>query len=184
MTFLITGLVLFCGIHLFATAVNLRQALLSRIGENGYKGLFSLISLVGIVFVVIGFQRIELSPVFNPPPWGRTATAIFMLPSLILFAAANMPGNFKRFTRHPMLWGLVLWAIGHLLANGDKASLVLFGGLAVYGLLAMLSANFRGATKQSDKFPFAKDMMIIVAGTVVYVVLVFVHPYLFGVVVR
>lgn len=184
MTFLIIGVALFCGIHLFPTATNLRRVLITRFGENLYSGLFSLIVLVGIVFMVIGYPRVELSQIYIPPAWGRTVTAILMLPSLILFAAANMLGNVKRFTRHPMLWGLVLWAIGHLFANGDQASLILFGGLAVYGLLAMLSANFRGATKQSDKLPFAKDMMIIVAGTVVYMVLVLAHPYLFGVAIR
>jgi len=184
MTFLIIGVALFCGIHLLPAASNLRQALIAPLGENGYKGLFSVIALAGIVFMVIGYPRVELNQIYTPPLWGRTATAVLMLPSLILFAAANMPGNVKRLTRHPMLWGLVLWATGHLLANGDMASVILFGGFVTYGLLAMAFANLRGVAKQTDKYPLAKDIMIIAAGTIVYVVLVFAHPYLFGVAVR
>ena len=184
MTYLIIGVVLFCGVHLFPAIITMRQTLISRFGENAYKGLFSLIALTGIVFMVIGYSRAELIQVFNPPVWERNVTVILMLLSLILFAAANMPGNIKRVTRHPMLWGLVLWAVGHLLANGDKASLILFAGLGVFGLLAMLSANLRGATKQTHKVPLQKDIMIIVAGVVAYVVLAFAHPYLFGVAVR
>jgi uncharacterized membrane protein len=181
MIYLLIGVALFCGVHLFPAAVALRQRLILKIGENPYKGLFSILALTGIILVVIGYQRVELSHVYDPPVWGRTVTAILMLFSLILFAAANMPGNIKRFTRHPMLWGLVLWAVGHLLANGDKASVILFGSFAVFALIAMLSANIRGATKQTVKLPVQKDIMIIVSGVVVYVVLIFAHPYLFGV---
>jgi len=184
MTYLIIGVALFCGMHLFPAAAGLRQSLIARIGENPYKGLFSAIALAGIVLMVMGYSNAELIQVFSPPAWGRTATAILMLLSLILFAAANMPGNIKRITRHPMLWGLVLWAVGHLLSNGDRASLILFGGLGVFGLLAMLSANLRGATKQIHKVPYMKDIMIIVAGIVVYIVLIFAHPYLSGVAIR
>ena len=184
MTLLIIGLALFCGIHLLPTITQLRLSLITRLGENGYKGLFSLVALSGIVLMVMGFRQVEPVQVYESPIWARTTTAIFMLLSLILFAAANMPGNIKRFTRHPMLWGLVFWAVGHLLSNGDLASLILFGGFAAYGVLAMLSANLRGASKQTEKVPLTKDIMVITGGIVVFVVLVLLHPYLFGVTVR
>lgn len=184
MALLITGLALFCGVHLFPSASNLRRSLMARLGGKTYQALFSLMALAGIVFMVIGYSRVEPGQIYDPPMWARTTTAIFMMLSLILFAAANMPGNIRRFTRHPMLWGLVFWAVGHLLSNGDQASLILFGGLAAFALLAMLSANYRGATKQIIKYSLAKDIVVILAGTVAYVVLVLVHPYLFGVAVR
>jgi uncharacterized membrane protein len=184
MLYLVLGLVLFCGIHLFPAFAKLRPMLITKIGENSYKGLFSIISLAGIVLMVVGYQRVDFSQVFIPPIWGRTATAVLMFISLTLFAAANMPGNIKRITRHPMLWGLVIWAAGHLFANGDKASVILFGGLGIFALIAMLSANIRGAQKQSQQVPIKKDIMVVVAGGIVYVALVFAHPYLFGVAVR
>ena len=182
MSYLILGLALFTGPHLiFPSWVALRSSLINRLGENGYKGVFSLLAISGIVLMVVGYSRMAFLQVYTPPQWGRHVTLILMAVSLILFAAANMPGNIKRVTRHPMMWGLVLWAVGHLLANGDKASLLLFGGLGVYGLLAMMSANLRGAQKQTYSVPVKKDVIIIAAGLVVYVVLVIVHPYLFGV---
>lgn len=182
MNYLILGLILFAGVHLLLPSwPSLRAGLIKRLGENGYKGLFSLLAISGIVLMVVGYSRVAFLQVYTPPPWGRHVTLILMAVSLILFAAANMPGNIKRIIRHPMLWGLVLWAVGHLLANGDKASLLLFGGLGVYGLLAMMSATLRGAQKQTYAVPVKKDAIIIAAGLVVYVALVIVHPYLFGV---
>ena len=180
MFYLILGLALFAGVHLFPTFVSLRQTLIGRLGENGYKGLFTVVAVAGLVFMVIGKGDADVQQIWSPPAWGRTATSVMMLFSLSLFAAANMPTNIKRFTRHPMLWGLTLWSVGHLLANGDLASIVLFGGLGVYALLGMASANMRGALKQTVKYPVTKDAMVAVAGVVAYALFLFLHPYLTG----
>ena len=177
MGYLLAGLGLFTGIHLVFPALQpLRASMKNRLGDNGYKGLFSILALAGIVLMVVGYRQAEFSHVYTPPTWGRTLTGILMAFSLILFAAANMPGNIKRFTRHPMLWGLVLWSMGHLAVKGDVAAIILFGGLGAFALLAMMSANIRGAKKQSHTLPLRKDMMIIVAGLVVYVGIRFIHP--------
>jgi uncharacterized membrane protein len=146
-----------------------------------YKAIFSIITVTGIVLIVMGYPQVEYNLVFSPPEWGRAVTASLMLISLVFFAAANMPGNLKRFTRHPMLWGLVIWAIAHLFSNGDRAAVVLFVSLGLFALVAMLSANLRGAKKQKQKVPYTKDIMAIFAGIIAYMILVFVHPYLFGV---
>lgn len=181
MTYLITGLLLFAGIHLLPTGVALRQRLILRLGENAYKGLFSLIALAGIVLMVMGYSNTGKIAVYQPLSELRPLTFVLMAIAMVLFAAANMPTNIKRFTRHPMLWGLVLWSIAHLLANGDKAALLLFGGLGVYGLLGMLSGNRRGALKQQHKVPLVKETMTVAAGLVVYVVFIAMHQRLFGV---
>ena len=80
-----------------------------------------------------------------------------------------------------MLWGVTLWSIAHLLANGDLASILLFGSFGLFSLFNMFSANLRGAKKQQTKYAFSKDAIVIVASVVVYGILVFLHPYLFGV---
>ncbi len=184
MTLLIIGLVIFIGIHLVPTVVPLRAALIQGLGEKPYRGLFALVSLAGLVLIVIGKARADFVPVYDPPAWGRLVPAILMLPALILLPAANMPTNIKRFTRHPMLWGVTLWAAGHLLANGDQASLLLFGSLGAYAVFDMISANARGAVKSTTRYPVKKDVMVVVAGLVTYVVLVVAHPWLFGVAVH
>ena len=181
MTYLILGIILFCGVHLFPSAVSARLTLISILGENGYKGIFSLIAIGGVILMVVGYSNIEYTQIYIPPAWGRLATLVLMFVSIWLFAAANMSTNIKRLTRHPMLWGLVIWSFAHLLVNGDLASLILFAGLGCFGLLAMISANLRGAKKQIQKVPLVKEVMLIVAAVVGYGVLVVSHQYLSGV---
>lgn len=181
MKLLILGLVIFIGVHLLPSFVSVRLAIINRLGPGAYKGLFSLLSLLGLVLIVIGKYRADFQPLWQPPAWGREAALVLLLPALVLLAAANMPSNIKRFTRHPMLWGVTLWSAGHLLANGDRAALLLFGSLGLYALLDMLSANRRGAQKQAKTYPLAKDGTTLAAGLVAYAVLLWLHPYLFGV---
>ncbi len=83
----------------------LRGNLIGRLGENGYKGLFSVLSLAGLVLIVLGKSRAEFQHIYTPLPWGRDLALVVMPFSFMLLAAANMPSNIKRFTRHPMLWG-------------------------------------------------------------------------------
>lgn len=181
MFYLATGLLLFAGIHLLPTATGLRQGLIGRIGENGYKGLFSLFALSGLILIVFGFSHTDKLPVYHPLPALRPVTIVLMAVSMILFASANMPTNLKRFIRHPMLWGLVCWALAHLLVNGNRADLLLFGGMCIYGLLGMLSANCRGAKLQQYKLPLRKDAMTIAAGLLACGLIIVLHPFLFGV---
>ena len=180
MSLLILGLVIFIGVHLLPGFVSVRLAIIKRLGPGAYKGLFSLLSLLGLVLIVIGKYRADFQPLWQPPAWGRDAALVLLLPALVLLAAANMPSNIKRFTRHPMLWGVTLWSAGHLLANGDRAALLLFGSLGLYALLDMLSANRRGAPKPVKAYPLAKDGMTLAAGFAAYGVLLWLHPYLFG----
>ena len=181
MNLLILGIVIFIGVHLLPSFVPLRRAAMDRLGPGAYKGVFSLLSLVGLVLIVVGKYLADFQPLWQPPAWGRFAAIVLMLPVFMLLAAANMPSNIKRFTRHPMLWGVTLWSVGHLLANGDRASLLLFGSLGAYAVFDMLSANLRGAVKQVVVYPIAKDGMTVAAGLLVYGVLLWLHPYLFGV---
>lgn len=181
MELMITGLIIFIAAHMVPTLPATRQTLVSRLGEKKYKALFSLVSLAGFVLLVMGKARAPFVSVYIPPSWGYIATAGLMLPVLILLPAAHMPGNIKRFTRHPMNWAVVIWAIGHLLSNGDQASVILFSSFGLYAVYDMWSANKRGATRQAEKLPLKKDVIIVMAGIVTYGLIRFLHPYLFGV---
>jgi uncharacterized membrane protein len=181
MNLLILGIIIFIGVHLLPSFVSLRRAAMDRLGPGAYKGLFSLLSLVGLVLMIVGKSLADVQPLWQPPAWGRNAALVLLLPVFVLLAAANMPSNIKRYTRHPMLWGVTLWSAGHLLANGDRASLLLFGSLGAYAVFDMLSANRRGAVKQVTVYPRSKDGVTVAAGLLVYGVLLLLHPYLFGV---
>jgi uncharacterized membrane protein len=176
MFFLVLGIVIFVGIHLLPSFVSLRQRLVTRLGEGPYKGAFSAIALTGLILIIVGMAMADFQPVWEPPAWGKTAALAIMPLSLILLVAANIPSNVKRYTRHPMLWGVFLWSVTHLLANGDLASLVLFGSLGAFSLSAMFSANIRGASKQETIFPIVKDAITTAGGLVAYGILLFLHP--------
>lgn len=181
MNWLILGLSLLIGVHLVPAVPTLRQRLLMRVGEGLYKGLFALIALTGLTLISLGMSRTPIISLWQPPLWGKGLVPLFMLPALILLAGAYLPGNIHRLTPHPMLWGVVLWAVGHLFANGDAASLLLFGSLGLYSIFAMWSANRRGAARTTIAMTMDRDLIVIGVGLVLYVALVFLHPTLFGV---
>lgn len=143
---LILGLVLFIGAHLFVTRRDARGRLIARIGEGAYKGLFSLVSAIGVGLIVWGFGRYrahEWIDVWSPPPWTRHVTITLMLFSMILFVASYIRGRIYTTVKHPMLAGTKLWALGHLIANGDLGSILLFGSFFGWAAVDRVSLKFR-----------------------------------------
>lgn len=181
MTILILGVAIFIGVHLVPSAPSLRSRLQERVGRNRYRGLFALVSLLGFVLLVIGMGRAPSVPLWDPPEWGHRVPVFAMPVALTLLVGAFMPSNLKRFTRHPMLWGVTIWAAAHLLANGDLASLILFGSFGAFSLFDMWSANQRGAELSTRVVPYWRDLLVILVGTIVYVGLLHSHGRLFGV---
>jgi len=181
MTLLIIGVSIFVGIHLLPSIVPLRNALFEGLGEKAYKGVYSLLALTGLGLMIYGKAYAEYVPVWNPLEWSRYLAWVAMVPSLILIVAANVPGNIKRFTPHPMMWSVLIWAASHLFANGDQASIILFGPLGVFAIVSILSGNLRGALKQTEVLPLASDIKIIVIGLVTYAVFAGAHSFLFKV---
>jgi uncharacterized membrane protein len=179
MTILIAGLVLFLGIHLVPALPPLRGAAAAKWGENRYKGMFSLVSALGLVLIVAGYALSDDRTRFAPVPAARAVAPYAMVVSFILFAAANMRGHLRHAIRHPMLLGLLIWSTVHLLANGDRTGTVLFGAFALYAVVDLVSATARGAVKSFE--PTAKyDVMAVVGGTVVALIVMTLHRVLFG----
>ena len=181
MLLLILGMVIFIAVHLIPTFVELRQKLIGWKGETFYKIGYSCAALGGLILIIIGKSRAAQVPVWDPPGWTFHVTQISMLAAAILLPAAYMPTNLKRFVRHPFLSGLALWALSHLLVNGNLASIVLFGGFGVFALFDIWSSNRRGAKKADIKFPVYRDIVLVVVGIIVYGAILHLHPYLFGV---
>lgn len=182
MILLVAGLALFIAVHSIPSIVPLRAALVARLGATPYRGVFSLVALAGLVMVVWGFSRAPFEPVYTAPSWGRHAATFAVPIALVLFAAANMPTHIRAVLRHPMLLGLLLWALAHLLANGDLRSIVLFGGFGGYAVLDLVSAVARGKRPPPDKAPrLAMDAAAIAGGVVAAGLLTYFHAALFGV---
>src|ERR1700677_1982555 len=128
MPLLILGLVLFLGVHSVAiVSPSLRARTIQRLGEGAWKGLYSLISLVGFVLICYGFGAARQAPVvlYLPPIWLRHLALLIMLPVFPLLFAAYLPGRIKTAAKHPMLAGVKFWALAHLLAHGSLAGVLL-----------------------------------------------------------
>ena len=179
MTLLVLGLVLFIGIHLVPSAPPLRAKLVQGLGEGPYKGVFALVSAAGLVLIVLGWPGTQV-PVhaFSPLAAAGKAAPVVVTLAFILFAAANMRTHIRAKLRHPMLIGLLLWAVVHLLANGDLAGTVLFGSFAAYAIFAIASAESRGAVK--PVMPTWKhDAIAVVAGLALAYVVMHFHAQVF-----
>jgi len=181
MCWLIAGLVIFFGVHIFSSFRAAREKMIQRLGENRYKAGYALLAVAGFILIVIGVGTAEPVPLWEPVEWGRYATVWFMPFAFILLSAAFIPSNFQRYTAHPMLWSVTLWALLHLLANGDFTGLVLFGTFGLYAVHAMSSQNARGARPSQSKRPLFNDAAVVVAGLMLYWLFLRFHAKLFGV---
>lgn len=171
MPLLILGLLLWSVPHLLK---RLAPKMRAGWGERG-KGPLSLAMLAGIVLMVIGYRSAE-GAFF----WGRSPAVVginnlLMLGSVYLFAASGMKTALARKMRHPMLWGTVLWAAGHLLVNGDVPSFVLFGGIAVWALMSMALINRAGPWVPPAAKPAKFEAMALAGTLIVYGAIVGVH---------
>ncbi|KLK94928.1 NnrU family protein [Microvirga vignae] len=189
MTLLVLGLILFLGIHSFTMARKSRSGLIGRIGEGPYKGLYSLLSLAGIALISIGYGQYRANgyiPVWDPPVWTRHISLLLVLIAFICVVAAYLPGHIKYRLKHPMLAGVKIWAFAHLIANGDLGSILLFGSILAWAVVARISVKRRDVAAQhggtAAPAGWRNDILAVVIGTAVYLAFVFwLHPLLIGV---
>jgi len=181
MMMLVSGLVLFLGIHLVPTLPGMRNRLLERYGDKRYKGVFSLVSAIGLVLIVIGYARApDGARLFAPFPFAMAIAPIAMAVSFVLLAAANMKTRIRSAVRHPMLIGVGIWALVHLLANGTEKATLLFGAFLAYAVIDLASASSRHAFKPFR--PVARqDAIALVAGVLLALLVMTFHRQLFGV---
>ena len=147
MTILILGLVIFLGVHsVRVLAEGWRTRVRFRLGENAWKGLYSLASILGLALIVWGFGLARQQPVllWSPPLWTRHLAALLTLAAFVMLAAAYVPGNaIKARLHHPMILGVKTWALAHLLANGRLAGVLLFGSFLAWAVLSFRAARQR-----------------------------------------
>ncbi len=183
MTLMVLGLFLWVGVHLFPVlAPALRLQLIGRIGNLAYQGLFALLILLGLILIVLGWQGSTPTILYMPPMGLRHPAMLLVVIALILFAVSYLPSRIRRFIRHPQLTGVLVWALAHLMANGDSRSVLLFGVMGAWALLSMFAINQRdGAWSRPEAPALWREAIPVVVGLVVAVILVRLHPYLSGV---
>ena len=179
MNFLILGIIIFFIIHLVPISP-LKKILINKIGENKYKGLFSLISLVGLLFIIYGFSHAHFYPIWEPLPYSKAIALMLMPISIVLLVATNMQTNIKKFTKHPMLIGIIIWSFVHLIANGDLRSILLFASFGLYALIDIIFSKKVLTVNSSVNYNSTKDVMVVIIGLFVYVIIVYFHKYIAG----
>jgi len=188
MTLLAAGLLLFLGVHsvrIFAD--DWRTARIAGMGPGAWKGVYSILSLVGLALIVWGYAQARLAPtvLYSPPVWTRHLAALLMVPAFILLVAGNMPvTRIKAAVKHPMVLSVKIWAFAHLLANGTLADVVLFGAFLVWAVLDYRSARQRDRALGTlyTPGPVSRDIVAVVVGLAVWVAFAFwLHGWLFGV---
>ncbi len=187
MLLLIMGLALFLGAHsVRIVADDWRSARIARIGPLAWKGLYTLVSLVGFVLIVYGYgQARGVTVLYAPPTWLRHVAALLTMPAFVLLVAAYVPGTrIKRAVGHPMVLGVKLWAVAHLLANGALADVLLFGSFLVWSVADYAAARRRDRIAGTVYLigPASRDIIAVVVGLVAWAAFAFwLHAALIGV---
>ena len=188
MTYLVLGLVIFLGAHsVRMLAGGWRTRTRSSLGEGAYKGIYSLVSLLGLALIIWGFGAARQQPVqlWSPPVAMRHVAALLTLVSFVLLAAAYVPGNgIKARVHHPMVLGVKAWALAHLLANGTVAHVVLFGSFLAWAVWNFIASRKRDLT-DGVQYPPGRagaTVLTLAAGLVAWAVFaLLLHGWLIGV---
>lgn len=185
MVWLIAGLVAFLGIHsvrVFAPAT--RDTFIETRGEGPWKGLYSIISILGFVLLIYGYGVARTDNVFfySPPTWFTHILLLLMIPVMILLVASQLPaGRIKKAVKNPMLLAVKIWALGHLVVNGDLASWLLFGTFLAWAVMVVINTKKRGQTFPAETSTNA-DILSVVIGLGAWVAFAFwLHEWLIGV---
>ena len=182
------GLGIFFVAH-FYSAVRSRapgKDIKERMGYGPYMGLYSLVSILGFVLICYGYGLTRgMGLIYSPPVWTKHINLLLMVPALILLVASQLPaGRIAKAVKHPMLLAVKIWALGHLLANGEINAVILFGGFLAYAVFDRIMVKKRGDNGPGPDAALSPvmDLIAIVGGLAVYAALaLWLHPILFGV---
>jgi uncharacterized membrane protein len=150
---LVGAVVFFVGWHFGVSSTRLRAVLVDRFGEKGFAGLFSLVSLAGLVWIIVAYRAAPVIWLWGRPEWAVWLVIVAMPVALTMIFGVgpkNTLGPMSPVTRHPMFWGMVLWASVHIAANGDVASIILFGGMGLLALLGTFAIDAKTRRRDPD----------------------------------
>ena len=184
MNLLIIGLIIFLLLHFIPSFPSLREKLRQALTPKGYKILFSVLSLLGIVLIVFGLKQAPFIELYKPPAWGRHLAMLLMFPAIYCFFSTSLgpaPSSLKVYTANPLNWGVALWAGSHLFANGDVAHVMLFASLLIFSLISIVTSNQRGMQPSLKvRPPLTLELGFVLVVFLMYAVLIWAHVYITG----
>ncbi|CAD7024687.1 NnrU family protein [Pseudorhizobium endolithicum] len=189
MLLLVISLILFFGIHLVrVVAPGWRASVIAARGERAWKLGYSVASIATLVLVIYAFgqARQETGILYTPPVWMAHLSSLLMLVAMICLVASLMPpGHISTKTKHPMVLSVKIWALAHLLANGETSSVILFAGFLAWGVVLRIALKRRERSGDLVRKPFLSaryDAAAVVVGTIVYLLFIWrLHLWLIGV---
>lgn len=188
MASLILGLILFLGVH--SSAIFFAQArhdIIAKRGRIFWQIPYTLLSLIGLIVIIWGYGAARENPtiLYQAPTWASHVAALLMAPAMIFMVSSNLRGKIAATLKHPQLAAVKVWALAHLISNGDLASVVLFGSFLVWAVIDRISLKkrvARGFANNNPGGPVRNDIIAVVVGLALYVLFIFwAHQYLFGV---
>jgi uncharacterized membrane protein len=180
MILLALGVAAMAALHSIAAVPAWKQRVKARVGERLYGPLFGIASLAALAVIVAGWRLAAFVPVYDPPAWGWIANFLLTLVGFLLLGVFLFRGWLRKRLRFPMGLAVIFWATGHLLANGDQASLILFGGLLVYAVAHIGIGLAQGITP-APEVRHGHDILALLSGAALYGVMTQLHPVLIGV---
>lgn len=179
MTLLVLGLVLWIAAHVFKRlAPAARARMTGRMGVGPSKGLFALVILLGLVLVILGYRAAPFVALYTPPAWTVHVNNLLMLIAVYLFGAANSKVRIRNLLRNPMLTGVMVWAVAHLLVNGDLASLILFGTMGLWAAGNAMLIDAAGPRVPVEPGPAKVEIRLVIITLVVFAVIATIHTWL------
>ena len=174
MTILILGIILWWAAHFFK---RLAPELRSKLPSGGPdRGIMAVTILGSVLLMIVGYKWANFTPVYDPPTWAKPVNNLLMVVSVVLFGMAGSKGRLGTKLRHPMLLGFIVWAVAHLIANGDVASVVLFGGLGLWGVASIFLINAQeGPWERPEPGPASGDIKLFAISAVVFIVIGTIH---------
>lgn len=172
MTLLILGLLMWSQAHLFKRLAPARHAAL---GARS-KSIVAVMVVISILAMIFGYRMAEFIPVWSPPTFLTGINNLLMLSVFFLIGMSATTGRLKGRMRHPMLMAVKVWAVAHLLVNGDLASIVLFGGMLAWAVLTVVLINrAEPAYVRPEPGPASKDILLVVISVATFVIAAVIH---------
>jgi uncharacterized membrane protein len=189
MALLVLGIVIFLGMHLVrVVAPGLRASVIERNGKNTWMGIYTVISLIGLGLVIYGFgeARATTGMLYNPPVFLKHISLLLMLIAFICLAAGFLPaGRIAVAVKHPQILSIKIWALAHLLANGETSSVLLFASFLAWAVVMRISLKRRQRAGELVLPVFRStryDLFAVLIGVAAYLLFVWkLHEWLIGV---